>query len=225
MAARVLRLANVAAFAPMIEVTSINQAVIRLGTESVRRALLAVCFASWAQPPSSQTGPGRGQVVHGVITGMLARHVAASASADTDEAFTQGLLHDIGKLFLSLLRAEYIRRGGTLPAEDELRRVEAERHAEVGGLAMQLWGLPLILREPIRWHHDPLSAPTYPRAAAITYVANALSHRYTDTGERKPDLASDPAMTGLGLTEIWLAQTDAQSSRLLESADKIVVHC
>ncbi len=222
-AARVLRMANVAAYAPMVEVTSINQAVIRLGTESVRRALLAVCFASWAQPLDAQAGSVKEQVAHGVVTGTLARHVASSASADSDEAFAQGLLHDIGKLFLLRLRAEYIRKGGQLPAQDELARVETEHHAEIGGLAMQLWGLPLVLREPIRWHHDPLSAPTYPRAAAIIYVANALSHRYADPGDKTFELADDPAMAGLGLTEVWLAQTDAQSARLLDTADKLVV--
>lgn len=225
MAARVLRMANVAAYAPMVEVTSINQAVIRLGTDSVRRALLTVCFASWAYPSGPHAGYARAQVAHGVTTGMLARHVAASTSADGDEAFAQGLLHDIGKLFLLRLRAEYVRRGGVLPSEAELTRVEGERHAEVGALAMQLWGLPLVLREPIRWHQDPLSAPTFPRAAAVTYVANALAHRYDEVGERTPTFAADPAMIGLGLTPTWLAQTDAQSTRLLENAERLVVHC
>jgi len=226
MAARVLRMANVAAYAPMIEVTSITQAVVRLGTESVRRALLAVCFASWAQPAGSQTGHVKAQVAHGVVTGTLARHVAVAAGVDADEAFAQGLLHDIGKLVMLRLRAEYVRKGGVLPSVSELGRVEEERHAEVGAMAMQLWGLPLILREPIRWHHDPLSAPTYPRAAAIIYIANTLSHRYEDEGgERTLELAADPAMIGLGLTETWLARTDARAIKLLENADGLVVNC
>ncbi len=225
LAARVLRLANVAAFAPMVEVTSINLAVIRLGTEAVRRALLAVCFASWAQPPGASASHGKDQIAHGVVTGTLARHVAASASADGDEAFTQGLLHDIGKLFLVRLRAEYVRKGGTLPPQEELTRVEGDRHAEVGALAMQLWGLPLVLREPIRWHHDPLSAPTHPRAAAIVHVGNLLAHRYADGGERTLELVASPAMMGLGLSETWLAHTDAQSVRLLDNAERIVVAC
>ncbi len=225
LAARVLRMANVAAYAPMIEVTSINQAVVRLGTESVRRALLAVCFASWAEPAGPHARDAKSQVAHGVTTGILARHVAATASANDDEAFAQGLLHDIGKLFLLRLRPEYVRRGGVLPSEEDLTRVEQECHAEVGGLAMQLWGLPLALREPIRWHHDPLSAPTYPRAAAITYVADALAHRYAEEGERTFELAADPTMIGLGLTDTWLAQTDVQATKLLDNADRLFVHC
>jgi HD-like signal output (HDOD) protein len=223
LAARVLRLANVAAYAPMVEVTSINMAVVRLGTESVRRALLAVCFASWAQPLGGGPDGVRQQVSHAVLTGTLARHVASGVALDGDEAFAQGLLHDIGKLFLAKLRADYVRKGGTLPSPDELARVERERHPEVGALAMQLWGLPLALREPIRWHHDPLSAPTLPRAAAVVYVANVLSHRYAHDGERTLDFAADPAMVGLGLGEAWLARTDAQATRLLEGADRITV--
>lgn len=223
MAARVLRIANAAAYAPMIEVRSIDQAVIRLGTDSVRRALLAVCFASWAQPVE-QAGGARSLVTHAVATGMLARHVASTAGGDGDDAFAQGLLHDIGKLFLFRLRAEYRRRGGTLPEAEELARVDHERHAEVGGLAMQLWGLPLVLRESVRWHHDPLSAPTHPRAAAVTYVANLLSHRYAEAGDRSLALAAEPAMTGLGLTDTWLAHTDAQATRLLDQAGRLMTH-
>lgn len=223
LAARILRLANVAAYAPMVEVTSINMAVVRLGTEAVRRALLAVCFASWAHPLGGGTGGVQRHVSHAVLTGTLARHVATASSADGDEAFAQGLLHDIGKLFLTRLRADYVRRGGALPSREEFERIERERHPEVGALAMQLWGLPLVLREPIRWHHDPLSAPTHPRAAAIVYVANALSHRYAEEEERSLALASEPAMVGLGLSEAWLAQTDAQSARLLDGAERITV--
>jgi HD-like signal output (HDOD) protein len=224
MAARVLRLANVAAYAPMVEVTSINLAVVRLGTEAVRRALLAVCFASWAQPHGAHASRVKSLVTHGVVTGMLARHVAGTAGVDPDEAFAQGLLHDIGKLFLIRLRAEYRRKGGQLPDEEQLSRIETERHAEIGGLAMQLWGLPLILREPIRWHHEPLSAPNHPRSAAIVYAANALAHRYADEGDRTLALAAEPPMTGLGLNEVWLAQTDAHASRLLENADKLAIN-
>jgi hypothetical protein len=83
----------------------------------------------------------------------------------------------------------------------------------------------MALREPIRWHHDPLSAPNHPRAAAIVYVANVLSHRYTDAAERTLEMAADPAVSGLGLGETWLARTDAQSTRLLEHADHLVVAC
>lgn len=223
LASRILRLANVAAYAPMIEVASINQAVVRLGTESVRRALLAACFASWAQPAGAHAVRLKLLVAHAVATGTLARHIAGSCAADGDEAFAQGLLHDIGKLFLLRLQPEYVRQGGALPPDDELARVELEHHAEVGALAMQLWGLPPVLREPIRWHHDPLAASAHPRAAAIVYLANILSHRYADGGERRADLAADPAMTGLGLTEAWLAQTDAQATRLLEGAERLVV--
>ncbi len=224
-AAKVLRMANVAAFAPMVEVTSINQAIVRLGTASVRNALLAVCFASWAQPAGAHAKSLKALVAHGIIVGTLARHVATAAATDADESFAQGLLHDIGKLFLWRLRADYVRLGGTLPLEDELVEVERARHPVVGALGMQLWGLPLVLREPIEWHHAPLDAPTHPRATAVIYVANALAHRYAESGEHSLEFAADPAMVGLGLGEHWLEQTDGRAARLLESADRIIEHC
>lgn len=233
-AARVLRLANVASSAPLTEVTSIEQAVVRLGTTTVRHAILAVCFAEWAQP--SGTTQALDEVRHAVTTAFLARYVAEQVCLDGDVAFAQGLLHDIGRLVLLRLRTEFVRRGGDAPSADEVIEVVRDQHAHVGGLAMQLWGLPELLREAVRWHHDPLSAPDHPRAAAVIYVANRLSHRYQDefAGSTPPEpthvsialppLEDDAVFLALGLTADWLAQCDRQAPHLLQPVDQVVVH-
>src|SRR5690606_24012693 len=86
--------------------------------------------------------------------------------------------HDIGKLFILKLRSEYVRVGGRRPSTQDVDAVIETCHADMGGVALQLWGLPAAVREPIRWHHDPLAAPDFQQAAAITYAADRLSHRY-----------------------------------------------
>jgi putative nucleotidyltransferase with HDIG domain len=222
LAARVLRLANMAATAPLTEVTSVHQAVVRLGTRTVRRAVLSVCFASWAQP--AVYGNGRQQIEHAVGTASLARLVAHQAGIDPDEAFTHALLHDIGKLFLLKLHSEFMRRGGVPADEEEIERVTVAEHASVGGMALQVWGLPVGIREPVQWHHEPLDAPTHARAAGVTYVANRLGHRYGFGCEAEvgDDLVDDPMYRALGLSDEWLADVDRQSTLLFEAANAIV---
>ncbi|MGE0591286.1 MAG: HDOD domain-containing protein [Vicinamibacterales bacterium] len=218
--ARVLRLANVAASAPLREVTSVQQAVVRVGTSGVRNAVLSACYASWAQPAGLHGEDGVNHAEHGLATGMVARLVAPLAAMDPDEAFVLGLIHDIGKLLLLKLRAEHVRRAHATPAASEVARVVAERHAEVGGLAMQYWGLPGALRDPIRWHHDPLEATANQEAAALAYTANQLSHLFGFGVPARDAVAilDDPICLTLGVTPDWLTDVTARAPGLLDDA-------
>ena len=100
------------------------------------------------------------------------------------------------RLLPSFLAVAGFLSGSMRAGETPAGKMPPDKSPEIGALAMQLWGLPPVLREPIRWHHDPLAAPTYPREAAIVYVANLLSHRYASTEARTPELA---ALEGPGL--------------------------
>ncbi len=80
--------------------------------------------------------------------------------SDAEEAFTVGLLQDVGFLVLLHLRpkqaAEWPRLMEMSPAE----RLEAEKalfgltHVQVTGILAERWGIPASLAEPIAQHHD-----------------------------------------------------------------------
>jgi HD-like signal output (HDOD) protein len=101
------------------------------------------------------------------------------------------------------------------PSEsEEFDEVVHTQHAEMGAAALQLWGLPDSVRVPVRWHHDPLSAPSHAQTAALIYTANWLSHRYgfgCQPDEERAPLAEDPVCAGLGLTEGWLDKLDQEA--------------
>lgn len=222
---RVLRLANVAAFAAAGEVTSIETAVVRLGTRAVRNCVLAACVSAWATSLDVYGRRGVDEIQHAVGTACLARRLAERLRIVPDDAFVQGLLHDIGKLFLLKLRAEYLRLGGRPPAVDEFDAVAVTHHAEVGASALQLWGLPEVIRVPVRWHHSPLESPNHVQAVAITYVADRLSHRYAfgcppDEGETS--LVDDPICAGLALGANWLEKLDQEALSLGVTARQLV---
>jgi HD-like signal output (HDOD) protein len=107
-AIRILRLANVAAFAAAGEVTSIELAVVRLGTRAVRNAVLGACLSAWAQAIDVYGRRAVDDIQHAVGTACLA-------------------------------------------SAEEFDAVMTSRHAEVGATALQLWGLPESVREPVRW--------------------------------------------------------------------------
>jgi len=217
LAARVLQLANLAANAPLRAVTSIDEAVVRLGTRAVQRALMSACMESWAQP-NAYGAEGRALMAHALGTGCLATLVAEAVGTDPDEAFAYGLLHDVGKLFLLKLRSDYARRRRGSPTHDEFDHTVTAHHAEVGEMAMHRWGLPAALREPIRFHHAPLQAPTYGTQATVAYVANRLSHRYGFGCPATPDdsLTEDPLCAASGVIESWLAEMDGKSQSIFD---------
>lgn len=221
LAARVLKLANFADTAPMRAVTSIDEAVVRLGTRAVQRALMAACIECWSQP--NIYGPqGVVQMEHALGTALMAGMVAELAGADPDEAFAYGLLHDVGKLFLLKSRADFVRRGGTAPSDQEFDATADECHSAIGEKAMHLWGLPPALSEPIRYHHTPADAPTYTTEAAIAYAANRLSHRYGFGCEESADagLSDDATCASLGVSDAWIAQMDGKAAPLFQAIRK-----
>jgi putative nucleotidyltransferase with HDIG domain len=222
---RVLRLANVAAFAAFGEVKSVELAIVRLGTRAVRHAVLAVCFSAWAQTIQTHGPRGAVEIRHAVGTACLARRIAQLVRVGIEDAFVQGLLHDVGKLVLFKLRAEFLRLGGRAPAPDEFEVTLETRHAEVGATALQLWGIPDSVREPVRWHHDPLSAGEHAHASALVYLANRLSHRYgfgRPPADDEEDLESDPATAALALGDQWLTKLDEESLGVGMAAQHLV---
>ena len=221
LAARVLQLANFASNAPLRPVTSVDEAVLRLGTRAVQRALMAACIESWSRP--NIYGPeGLAQMDHALGTACMAGLVAEHAGTDSHEAFAYGLLHDVGKLFLLKSRSDFARRGGNPPMQAEFAETVTEIHPFIGEMAMHLWGLPVAIREPIRFHHAPAEAATHKVEASVAYVANRLSHRYgfgckPDTDDA---LLDDPIGVSLGVSEEWLAEMDQTAKPMFQNMRK-----
>jgi HD-like signal output (HDOD) protein len=217
--ARVLRLANSAAAGAAREITRVDEAVVRLGTTSVRRLVLSLCLASWTTPEDERAVPDIDFMRHAIGAGCMARLAAPLADADPEECFVGGLLHDIGKLALVRLRALFVRRGGIGPSPAAFADSLAAHHAEAGALLLQLWGVPERLRAGVRWHHAPADAAD-PHVASITWLANRLCHRHGLGCAASPhdDLLQDPLALALGVTPAWLATIDARVAAAIEDA-------
>jgi HD-like signal output (HDOD) protein len=130
---RVLRLANVAAFAAAGEVTSVQVAVVRLGVRTVRQAVLAACFSALAHSINTYGSRCADELQHAVGTACLARRLAQQLRLPGDDAFVQALLHDVGKLVLLKLRFEFRRLGGPAPSSEEFEEVLTAHHPRTSG--------------------------------------------------------------------------------------------
>lgn len=162
--ASVLATANSSWSASRTRVTTVRDAVIRLGTGPV----LSVALGS-----TVRTRLGRAVPEYGLDEGELWEHsVAASLAGELltrratnrppTETATAALLHDVGKLVMARFLDSELLRVLHLAAEEGVTRRKAEfdvlgvDHAELGGLIAQTWRLPGSLVRGIGYHHDPL---------------------------------------------------------------------
>jgi HD-like signal output (HDOD) protein len=161
--ADLLRRANSAALGGRTTITSVRDAVVRLGPST----LLSLTLASRLGGRMVQALPA-----YGLQAGELwERSVAASIAAEVirsrartpvpAEAATAALLHDFGKVILAKHFGNQILDTLALAAAtDGMDLIEAERvvfgltHAEIGGTVAEVWGLPMTIVDGITDHHD-----------------------------------------------------------------------
>ena len=178
----VLKLCNSAYFGLSRQVTSLNDAMLYLGTIKVLQLVMAV---------HTNAMLSKAQVGYGLEPGVLWKHSVAVALASAAFAqrvrlpnvsllFTAGLLHDIGKVILNEHVAEEFTEIVRRVTEEKLSFIEAEQqvlgfsHEQVGALLGERWQLPDPIVRCIRHHHDPtVLDPPDPLVDTI-YVANSV---------------------------------------------------
>lgn len=224
LASRVLGLANSAYCAPMQTVSTVLEAIVRLGLAAVRNVVVTVSFTSRMHDPRIYGERARERADHAIGTAYCARLVAERAGVDLEEAFLCGLLHDIGKLVVLKVAHDHAYRTGENIAPEEIESAIREKHAELGGITLKRWKLPETLIEPVTHHHDYTKAETLRRETAAVYAANRLAHRYGfGCPADESDILEDPVMPFLKLDAIWLEATDVHAPGLFQVARQILV--
>lgn len=186
MTAKMLQLVNSAYFALAREITDPVEAVMILGIERTRSLILLARVFS--QFDKTQCEGFRLEELwrHSVAVGTYAHLICQTELKQTpmaDQAFTAGLLHDLGKLLLAgNLPEAYAQvldqaQRRKLPSRTVESEVFGASHAELGACLLGTWGLPLAILEAVAWHHQPtLSEDTGFSLLTAVHAANAIDH-------------------------------------------------
>ena len=170
--AKVLKMANSAAYRRGAEITSIEQAVIRLGFNALRSLVVASGLMTSFRTPSNFDK--NKFWVDNFQVATIAKSLAADCRAiEPETAFTCALLHNIGELLIQ----------STLPEEASLinmaisrgtSRIDAQRemlgydYSQVGAELAKRWSLSETFVRAIAQQLDPLSFdPISPEAVLI----------------------------------------------------------
>lgn len=182
-AVRCLRLANSAAHAPETPITTLVAAVSRIGGRRLVHWLTTMGVTEVFVPTTE------GQRLlwhHSVQTALAARVLARTGGADVELAYLAGLLHDIGRFLMLRDAPEQLSEADAAEWNSPEVSIETERrlvgydHAELGGRACRLWGLPPVLADVVTYHHRDLGdlrglEPRVSRLVAAVRVADEAS--------------------------------------------------
>jgi HD-like signal output (HDOD) protein len=199
MTAKILQLVNSAFFGIRRVVSNPAEAATYLGLETIQSLVLSLhAFAAF----ETHQIPGFSVAQiwsHSLAAGLLAKRIMEGENAgrvQAAEAFTAGLLHDLGKLVLaSNLPDEYGKALAktaleVVTAEEAEREVIGSTHEEVGAYLLGLWGLPDPIIEAVALHHHPsdCAAKIFGTLAAV-HAADALDREHRSGREHAGQLS------------------------------------
>ena len=188
--ARVLRLANSAFYGVPGRVASVGDAVHLLGRRTLG-SLLTVATVSQqfnANACASFSFPGFWR--HALATALAARALAGARDADAEQAFTAGLLHDIGRLVLAAHFPAQMDAAVQRAHADDVRLTQIEHealgtdHLAVGTLVATQWRFPQAVVLAIGSHHLPQAdSDGQASLADIVHAADAIAHALDLAGD------------------------------------------
>jgi len=151
----VLIIANSALLAQRHRVTSILQAIVLLGTRTLRGVCLTVAVRAYLG--KSMNDPSlRAIWRHSLACALIAEQLAGVAMMDKGSAYTTGVLHEIGRFALAVIRpkeyAELLEKhcGSAISILESERLLFGFDHREAGWRLMKEWKLPLEFETMLR---------------------------------------------------------------------------
>ncbi len=157
--AKVLRIANSPFYGAARQITTVSEAIVRLGFVTIR---------NWTLVTASRSvflAPGAGMLYHkiwrqSVMSAMGSQLVAqAVGRVQPEGVFVGGLMQNIGQLVLARSHPELFQEILAVSAETgepyhevELRVLGFD-HGELGALLLREWNLTEDLEDAVRWHH------------------------------------------------------------------------
>lgn len=186
LAIRVLQIANSPFYGASYRIASIAQAVMLIGFRSLRNLALGLSVMKVANGEAGSKLNLETFWKHSLATAIAARGLsAANGQKHPDEAFTAGLIHDIGKIILMREAGDAysIAQEGphrSIVTIDHLEHEVFEMdHAELGGELCRHWHIPEEIADAVSGHHsfepESVTSASLHKPAGLVFVADQLA--------------------------------------------------
>jgi putative nucleotidyltransferase with HDIG domain len=232
MTAKILRLVNSSYYAIPGGCADVQRALAFLGFNTLAQLVLSLSVFSVFSGATSEYFSMIDFWKHALGTAVCSELLAKRLKiAKPEEAFTCGLLHDIGKLVLHEIDPDRLAGIVTETARSERSFFDVERewdlpgHSYLGEVIATKWGLPQVIRLSIHYHHfdvskmDSILASMKPMIQ-IVRLANTLciKNGIGKSGDcSKGEITAD-MINPLGISPADIPQIEADLEKDIERA-------
>lgn len=230
--AKILRLANSSYYAIPGGCSDVQRALAFLGFNTIAQLILGLSVFSLFQSIDGEEFSMLDFWKHALGTAVCSELLAKRLEYPRpEEAFTCGLLHDIGKLVLNQIDPD---RFLAIVQETKKRScafVEVERewdlpgHSFLGEVIAGKWGLPQVIKASIRYHHQDVSAmetilASEKKIIQIVRLANTLTvkNQIGKSGDYSDGAVTADMREPLLLTEEEIPKIEEQFKKDMERA-------
>jgi HD-like signal output (HDOD) protein len=226
LAGRVLKIAQSAAFAPVGTITSLQDAVVRLGLRNLSEIAWEVSLGTRVFRSHAYGDAMEMVRRHSTACAYLARMVSSFTPLASEYAFLCGLLHDIGIAAAFIVLGEEKRtQAGYDPAM--LAMALQQCHQEASATVAGLWRLPADVTLVLGHHHDVVINGLVHPLAAVVALAEDLTR---DVGlgivldGHNCDVTSDNALaharSALGFDSARMEKLRQEAGKLLSTLER-----
>ncbi|MCK5941460.1 MAG: HDOD domain-containing protein [Planctomycetes bacterium] len=211
-ATRALRLVNSSFYGLKNPVSNINLACSILGLKVIKnlvvQATVLQTFGSGERGAFNADQLWDHSFKTAVACRLISEHSQVAETFSKEDAYTCGLIHDVGKLVLIDSHGDRFQEALKLSRAEQVPLAIAEgevfgfNHAHVGGVLANRWKLAPNVQAAVMYHHSPATNPTDWTRGFLIKAANTYAHMAaTEEGGWIGDVLDPDALQALGLTE------------------------
>jgi HD-like signal output (HDOD) protein len=180
--ALMLKVVNSSFYGLPTRVDRVSLAVTLIGTRELSTLALGISIISMFKKIPSKLLNMKSFLQHSLACGIFSRLLAAQKNLrQTEQMFTAGLLHDLGRLIVYIYFPDdalgIMRAAAAAPTclyMEEKRQLGCD-HAYIGQYLLNQWRLPLSLENAVGFHHQPSEAPD-PLSVVLVHLADMMTN-------------------------------------------------
>lgn len=204
---KLLKLVNSSFFGVRSKVSSVKEAVVRLGFNSVRNVVVSVSiFESLTLDHSEDLHFSLVDFwEHSIAVAVISRYLSEQTGIqDPDDCFVAGLLHDMGLIVIArcfpeslvnIMRKVKERSVSLYDAEKEVLPI---RHNKIGEVVAKKWQLPPSVCDALKYHHAPNRSAVNPELLTLVYLGDIITRRYFTSAINPVAQMISPVLSNVG---------------------------
>jgi signal transduction histidine kinase/HD-like signal output (HDOD) protein len=228
---KILKIANSPMYTTGARISNIKDAVILLGYKTIKSLVLSITVQNIFTEDKNKWFDYRGFWLHSIASAVIAEEISKELNSGKTgsemNAYTAGLLHDIGKAILLISDAPEYKRVTDLVRELKVSFMEAEKeifgfdHSDVSAFLFKYWELSDNLIVPVRNHHRSIEHLTQnpDSTTSIVAIANEIAHisGFNTLPDEPPYEVSKQLISMLGLDQPSMDRILTDSREYLET--------